>query len=534
MAVEQNAKSTCATIRPHAPTISVVHTTPVKGQSVFITTASSGSGIVRTAGSQVRVVQTTPQQTPQVVRIIKAGDAVTGSPNVINIRAPLASPVKGGAIINIPTGSKLLTHPGPKLKVGDTITIQKSNIINENQSSSNEASEMIQPSGTKLVKVVTSNQTPVFIAPNTNNMKQMTPSTPQNKSFFSQQIASPVRINNMSPTWNASSPSYKRPSMFNDPAQIVESKRRRTPTTDKGSKGLRHFAMLVCEKVKQKVTTTYNEVADELVSEFADHQRQVTDQYDQKNIRRRVYDALNVLMAMDIIYKDKKDIHWVGLPTNSAQEVQTLQTEKKNRQQRIQQKTLQLHELILQQIAFKNLVQRNKRIEQTQGPPADNSSIQLPFIIVNTSKKTVIDCSISNDKYEYMFNFDNTFEIHDDIEVLKRMGMAYGLEAGVCSKENLRTAMTLVPPVLKPYLEQMAGKASGEVSEASVGTPEVKIEPQTIDVSSFTPDDEVAMVIDGGMGCAGSSRSSSAVYSGTPLSGDIESGSESRGSTPLF
>ena len=48
-------------------------------------------------------------------------------------------------------------------------------------------------------------------------------------------------------------------------------------------------------------------------------------QYDQKNIRRRVYDALNVLMAMNIIYKDKKDIHWVGLPTNSAQEVQALQ-----------------------------------------------------------------------------------------------------------------------------------------------------------------------------------------------------------------
>ena len=42
--------------------------------------------------------------------------------------------------------------------------------------------------------------------------------------------------------------------------------------------------------------------------------------YDQKNIRRRVYDALNVLMAMNIISKEKKEIKWVGLPTNSAQE----------------------------------------------------------------------------------------------------------------------------------------------------------------------------------------------------------------------
>lgn len=47
--------------------------------------------------------------------------------------------------------------------------------------------------------------------------------------------------------------------------------------------------------------------------------------YDQKNIRRRVYDALNVLMAMNIISKEKKEIRWIGLPTNSAQEFHTLE-----------------------------------------------------------------------------------------------------------------------------------------------------------------------------------------------------------------
>lgn len=49
--------------------------------------------------------------------------------------------------------------------------------------------------------------------------------------------------------------------------------------------------------------------------------------YDQKNIRRRVYDALNVLMAMNIISKEKKEIKWIGLPTNSAQECQNLEVE---------------------------------------------------------------------------------------------------------------------------------------------------------------------------------------------------------------
>jgi transcription factor Dp-2 len=96
----------------------------------------------------------------------------------------------------------------------------------------------------------------------------------------------------------------------------------------------------------------------------------------------------------------------------------------------IKQKRAQLQELLLQQIAFKNLVQRNRQNEQqNQGPPALNSTIQLPFIIINTSRKTVIDCSISSDKFEYLFNFDNTLEIHDDTEVQKRMGMSFALES---------------------------------------------------------------------------------------------------------
>lgn len=54
-----------------------------------------------------------------------------------------------------------------------------------------------------------------------------------------------------------------------------------------------------------------------------------------------------------------------------------------------------------QQIAFKNLVQRNQANEASaQSPPSPGSVIQLPFIILNTDVRTVIDCSISSDKYE--------------------------------------------------------------------------------------------------------------------------------------
>ena len=52
-----------------------------------------------------------------------------------------------------------------------------------------------------------------------------------------------------------------------------------------------------------------------------------------------------------------------------------------------------------------------------------------------------------NDHYSNLLSFPFSSEI------LKRMGLAYGLDSGTCKPENLSKALTLVPPVLKPYIE---------------------------------------------------------------------------------
>lgn len=95
--------------------------------------------------------------------------------------------------------------------------------------------------------------------------------------------------------------------------------------------------------------TSYNEVADELVAEETDDAGGASGaaSYDQKNIRRRVYDALNVLMAMNIISKEKKEIKWIGLPTSSAQECEEIEIQNQQARERIQEKQQQLRELIL-------------------------------------------------------------------------------------------------------------------------------------------------------------------------------------------
>lgn len=57
------------------------------------------------------------------------------------------------------------------------------------------------------------------------------------------------------------------PFFFSPNSQSVQSFIRRRRNADRSGKGLRHFSMKVCKKVEEKGTTTYNEVADELVEE---------------------------------------------------------------------------------------------------------------------------------------------------------------------------------------------------------------------------------------------------------------------------
>ncbi len=43
-------------------------------------------------------------------------------------------------------------------------------------------------------------------------------------------------------------------------------------------------------------------------------------------------------------------------------------------------------------------MKRNRERAEAGEQPTPNSAIGLPFILVNTNKQTVIDCSISSDK----------------------------------------------------------------------------------------------------------------------------------------
>ncbi|XP_062201320.1 transcription factor-like protein DPB [Phragmites australis] len=201
---------------------------------------------------------------------------------------------------------------------------------------------------------------------------------------------------------------------------------------DKNGRGLRQFSMRVCEKVESKGRTTYNEVADELVSEFIDPNNNLespdpdnpsAQQYDEKNIRRRVYDALNVLMAMEIISKDKKEIQWKGLPQTSMNDVEELKKEIIGMKGRIDKKSAYLQDLQDQYVSLQNLVQRNEQLYGSGDAPS--GGVALPFILVQTRPHATVEVEISEDMQLVHFDFNSTpFELQDDSFVLKAMGLS--------------------------------------------------------------------------------------------------------------
>ena len=141
--------------------------------------------------------------------------------------------------------------------------------------------------------------------------------------------------------------------------------------TRKGTPASKPFCtcLQVVDKVSQKGCTTYQSIADELINELQQYKRLQQDSGcidsvqpskrrrtvestglaeddGEKNVRRRVYDSLNVLKAVGAVIPLKgltgtarKEVLWVGLPSNVA-EVQAaahMQEELKQRVREVQQ-----------------------------------------------------------------------------------------------------------------------------------------------------------------------------------------------------
>lgn len=61
---------------------------------------------------------------------------------------------------------------------------------------------------------------------------------------------------------------------------------------------------------------------------------------------------------------------------------------------------------------------------------------------------------------EYSFSFDRLFEIDDDIEVLKRLGMALGLESGKIAPDKRSVFKEILPRAVQEHLDEIFARNS--------------------------------------------------------------------------
>ncbi|KAG2208607.1 hypothetical protein INT46_009149 [Mucor plumbeus] len=206
----------------------------------------------------------------------------------------------------------------------------------------------------------------------------------------------------------------------------------------RNTKGLRLFSKQVCDKVAEKGITTYNEVADELAAEI---QQKSALPVDQKNIRRRVYDALNVLMAMDIITKDRKQIKWLGLhhhhnksfdlqdtnrQTMLEQEIKKEESRQKQLLDSIEKSKQDLNTTFEDFARLEKLIKQNQQNQKQQQQQTQTKQqtkqqtevVHLPFFMVSSNENIHTHWNHSKEAVLYS---NSACTVHHDLDILAKL-----------------------------------------------------------------------------------------------------------------
>ena len=222
------------------------------------------------------------------------------------------------------------------------------------------------------------------------------------------------------------------------------------------SRGLKSLSVKVRDIVYQQKCTSYRNVAEALVKDaqrdlwFHTEKRIRTKQ--EQNVRRRVYDALNVLIAANVLKKTGKNVCFNGadlffvipyknekLPHNFTQKTNNnhltrFHTQKENNQK----KKAYLKSLLIKLISLKNLLKRNSKNSQEQ-------LISYPFIVVTPSKSNSceinMEMNITRNRLSQVS--DNKILMYSDQEALQLIEIAKS--GGFSTKKLIETVKSSFP-----------------------------------------------------------------------------------------
>ena len=188
--------------------------------------------------------------------------------------------------------------------------------------------------------------------------------------------------------------------------------------------GLKEISNRVREIIKRVGTISYKEISDEIVNEINEKNTK-----DEKNIRRRIYDSLNVMKSMRLFRKDKdtKKIVWNIFNEKANEANDTIDEElfdKINRiKQEIAMKKNKLSTLEKQLDCLNTILERNKRNETYD----EGKKIYFPFIIIefpesNNEDGNKIKVAMNDNKTQAHFAFDSSNKLYGDLDAILKIG----------------------------------------------------------------------------------------------------------------
>ncbi|OAG29043.1 transcription factor Dp-1 [Nematocida displodere] len=186
----------------------------------------------------------------------------------------------------------------------------------------------------------------------------------------------------------------------------------------KERRGLKAFSAMILSILQKERAMDYTRVSDVIIA-------MTGNTGEDKNIKRRIYDALNVMCAVDIVRKDKKMVYLIdNTLCECASEIDKrllslghATTSTSKLRERIEEKERHLEDVLRRKDLLLQLIERNKEKEETE----DKEKLHFPFIIISTGKKSRIDCETNDKRSYFKFIFANEYKIYEDVQILKEI-----------------------------------------------------------------------------------------------------------------
>ena len=187
--------------------------------------------------------------------------------------------------------------------------------------------------------------------------------------------------------------------------------------------GLKEISKMVINIIKRQKQTSYKEISDEIVNII-----NKIGIKEQKNIRRRIYDSLNVMKSMNLFSKEKKTkkIFWNEKKEiqNEINDIYNINKEIETFSDIINLKKEKINNLLEQYKSLNYIIERNKIINHRID---ENKKIYCPFIffgIPNVEKenpKKEIRVLMNENKNKIHIAFNSKLQLHGDLDAIKKI-----------------------------------------------------------------------------------------------------------------